>query len=295
MKRSLPSLSLVAVALVGAALLAGCSSSAEPADSAPASSASSASAPATSGASAPVVPAGSGTSLEAYQQIRAAIGTFEEDAADAGGMAFTLQDASGKNKTSFEVSADGSGARDSQYDTGAKERYFWDSKTHWTEVLYINEEMRKLVEQIDPKAEFYSEPKGTFWSLASPDRVVGAFLAYATGASCGNAGGTTQCTVTATGVSTLPGLGSFQTPQDNVTMTVDLDADGRITKVVLFPGNADLERQMVDIKFSPVSVTLPSDAETVTMDEVTVQAIKNDDAAKASASASAAPDGTPAP
>jgi hypothetical protein len=239
------------------------------------------------------------TGTAAAQYVRAAITGFQETVQSSGAVTYILSDVAGKNVNNFTVTAESAGSRKSVYETGAKEQYFWDGATQWTQVLYLNDEMKKIVKQVNPDAKFYSEPVGANVSISSPERTAEAFLAFAKNVSCTPDTAGTTCTVDASGIAQIPGLGTFTTPQENVKAVLTVNSDGVLTDVTVFPDVPDMERRFTKVTFGPQTVTMPAADTTVTMEQVTTQAIVNDEASKSASpspqpsdSAAAAPDGS---
>lgn len=223
--------------------------------------------------SSPAAPVSEGTS--AADTVRNAITRFEDETKAKGGVTFELVDPNGGYKAVFNVTPDGGGVSEGKDETGASSQSFWSPDIVYTQVAYLNDEVKKLVKTINPEAKWFSEPRSTQYSLMTPATVAEGFLAYATGTTCEDKDGGKECTVTASGVAALPGLGTFQTPESNVTMVVTIKADGTLANVVVFPGNESMERQLTNVVFEPVNVVFPSDAETVTLAQVGAEAAKS--------------------
>lgn len=278
---------LIAGTAMTAVILTGCSA----ADSG--STAESSPAPSASVSSAPV---GAVTGQAAVDTVRAAIAAFENEKATSGGVSFTLADAAGTNTSTFELSADGVSRRSSEYDSGEKDEYFWDKTTEWSLIEYLEDDMKKLAEEINPKAVWYQAPISTQGSPFSPERIVETFLAYATTVSCSEPGDQQTCEVAAAGIGHLPGLGAFTTPTENVKVVFTLDKNKLFTELSIFPGVEGLERNVTGIKFGAPDVTAPAADITVTLEDISKQVVINsldEESAAGTATDAATPNTSP--
>ena len=215
----------------------------------------------------------------------------------AGGVTFKLTAPTSGYVSDYTLSADGSGMMKgvTAKDTAGKtttDQTIWTKDNVYTQTEFLNAEVKKIVDKIAPKAKWFEEPKTLQFADLTPARAAEAFLAYNTGVTCAPAqGGGQDCTVNASGIGSIPGLGSFQTPNDSVKAVVTIADDGSIARVSLFPGVKDMERQLSDVKFGPVTVDVPAQADIVTLNQVGAEAAKSMPAP----SASAAPSNSVAP
>jgi hypothetical protein len=211
---------------------------------------------------------------QSLETIRNSFNASDREMKTKGGVSFDLVDPNSNITTNFDIGYDGSGYQKTLVGEDGVEEFYWSADTLYTPVAFINEEVKTYVVKVNEDAEWFSEPKSTQFSLITPTRIVESFLAYAKQVSCNNIEdeATTNCTIIATGINYLPGLGGFEPPQDEVRMNITINnSTGLVETIVLFPTQEGLERIINNIVYKNPNIDYPQENNIVTFDQTTEQ------------------------
>lgn len=202
--------------------------------------------------------------LDATGRLRDTVATFDKDLVAAGGVKFTVGGSSEKDPDAVGLAPDGSQTREWKTEEGNPAAVItvvgegvFSTKSSLDEIGV------DLMTSVAPNAEWMEETfqPGTYVPL-SPSRVVESILAYAIETVCVAEESGWTCRIQSAGMSTVPGLGGFESPDGILEAEVALDADGSLVSVEIFPSDNVLNLTFGDIEFIAVDVRRP-DGETV--------------------------------
>lgn len=260
---------VMAAAVLGAALmLSACTQGSPDAPGSPSSdnSGSSAPNPSASASSEPdpsvTVPSAAGIE-EPAERLRMAVARFEAQTRKAGGATFLITSDSSDKKDRAQLAVDGSTSRD------------WDETKELSGgsvISIVNDGVyssksgldpigQELMTEVAPDAEWMFESFDVLQYVpVSPARVVESLLAYSSNIACAESeeeAGGTDCTIKTAGMTSVPGFGQFQSPEDGFDAIVTLTEDGDIARIILFPTNSDYNVAMRNVAFEAVTIKAP--------------------------------------
>lgn len=260
--RTAKAITSVAVLALAGAALAGCSSASTETAAESTAASSAASASPTAKFTDPNI------SAEDLATVRDAILAFEDTMRTSGGVQYQVYDPKSDQTSDLEVKANGDFVQRWQNDKKETEESRFIGDRVYTVVSAIADDLKKYTKEINPKAKWFSETRGGRFSPTNPARIVEAFLPYAKKITCTSKGTTgTECEIIASGMTNIPGIGGFETPETGVTATVFIE-EGMINDVKVFPGVDGYERRISNYTFVEPKIETPAEADTVTIEDI---------------------------
>lgn len=205
-------------------------------------------------------PAPPRTSTTDTDRLRLAVTKFEESTQKAGGAQFVITSGDSEKGDTITIAPGGN----------EKREWVGDGDEPATIVSIVGDGVYTsktgldatgvdLMSAVAPDAEWMFESyNAANYVPLSPGRVVDAILAYSSDITCKETDGNTECNITATGISSVPGLGTFESPEDGLKAVVTLDGKGMFTKVVLFPDTKEYNVVLDAIEFTSADISAPS-------------------------------------
>lgn len=215
--------------------------------------------------------------LEDADLLRLAVSRFESQVLSQGGFTFQIRARDNKKPDTITVDAAGSESRNwTNDDDEAAAIYTIVNKGVYTSKTGLDPLGVELMDAVAPDAEWMLDSfNSTNYVPLSPARVLEATLAYANKVKCKEEGDTKVCAVFATGMSSMPGLGSFEAPEGGVEVTVTLNSSGDIINMVMFPNSDDFKLSLEDVKFVNTTIEAP-EGKTVNYDDLVAEQQKRE-------------------
>lgn len=248
--------------------LTGCNSSdsASPSDTSSSSeaTASPSTDPSDSPSADPNVKPPSRDTLNNSDMLRLAVSRFETQIVKEGGATFQIRAGDNENPDTLKVDSVGNEEREWTNDDGQPAFvYTIVDKGVYTSKSGLDPTGVELMDAVAPNASWMLDTfNAANYVPLSPARILEAVLAYANTVECKEEGKTKICTVASTGMSSMPGLGSFDIPADGVELVVTINEAGDIDNMSIFPNNEELKLSIEKVQFAKVTITAP-EGETV--------------------------------